>query len=953
MAAAPPRAKPLFLDPRLRKSRFEALLFVASILVLLLCGYYATLRIKHPLTIPWTTAWEVKRDEVPCNRQICLQRGDQILAVGGVTYAAFHSDRTVTLFEGNPPWEVSFRRGDEVLHTNIGLDRDPALVRVSLLFGPILLPLLFWIAGALTAALGSRIDDRRRVMIAYFFNAAIFFSAGYVAYSHHGYSHFLVRFTGALFLPLAVHLHLLLPAEVSIKTRRRILPPLYLLALTTAAIDLVVWLPGYAIYSLTIGGMLASVALLAGRAWMPDQRPAVQRGLRLMLAGNLLGILPWLMTMFFILLEFQPLVKDSYRVLSIVLVALTLPHWPLSLLYAVLKPGIGSFELRPNRAMGIYGFWSLYALAYLLTYISTFGLWPELVSRPLVATLIISLPYVLLAPVAQPAFQRWLDRRLGILFDPHQVVSAFAAKIPTAFERQSLRRLIEEEILPALLVRQALLVLTRPGTDKLEIFSEFGMAGAPHPTGVELEVIGEKTERLARNPNWPDWIRLAIPLESQNEKLGVWFFGRRDPDDDYPAADRKELAALANQIAAVVRLQYELDEKARLQSQLLQSQKMEAVGRLSAGVAHDFNNFLSAILGYSELLEGLDAKDPGFRRYLEGIREAAEKASALTMQLLSFSRRQATAEQVVDLSDLVVKMENLLRRVVANEVELLIRPGQDPLPIRIDPGQFEQTLLNLVVNANDAMKEGGRLEITTGRTDFENLPSASAVPAGRWATVAVTDNGTGIAPEVLEHVFEPFFTTKKLGEGTGLGLAMVYAIVQRAGGHVVIDSEVGSGSTFTLYLPLLTEVERESLAEAPPGEGDELAEDWETKPGRGITLLLVEDEPNVRQATADLLRVHGFAVLESADGFAALELCDAFDGKIDLLLTDVMMPHLRGPDLADRLLMRRPDLKVLFISGYNEELLLGERLEQSGARLLRKPCATRQLLKEIRSSLGR
>jgi two-component system cell cycle sensor histidine kinase/response regulator CckA len=354
---------------------------------------------------------------------------------------------------------------------------------------------------------------------------------------------------------------------------------------------------------------------------------------------------------------------------------------------------------------------------------------------------------------------------------------------------------------------------------------------------------------------------------------------------------------------------------------------MEAVGRLSAGVAHDFNNFLSAILGYSELLADLNPKDPGFPRYLGGIREAAEKAAALTSQLLAFSRQQATAEQLVDLGELVEGLENLLLRVLAGGIELHLERQLQKLPVKVDPGQLEQVLLNLVVNASDAMESGGRIEVATSLRTIEPAAGHPELPAGQWALMRVSDTGSGIAPEVLEHIFEPFFTTKKLGQGTGLGLAMVYGIVQRAGGHVAIETEVGRGTTFLVYLPLLGEEEAQRLSEigALTDGGDEET-DWETKPGRGKTVLLVEDEPNVRQATADLLRVHGFAVLESGDGFAALELCDQHEGKIDLLLTDVMMPHLKGPELADRLLMRRPELRVLFISGYNEEVLLGQRL---------------------------
>jgi signal transduction histidine kinase len=535
-------------------------------------------------------------------------------------------------------------------------------------------------------------------------------------------------------------------------------------------------------------------------------------------------------------------------------------------------------------------------------------------------------------------------------------LSAFAARIPTAFEREPLRHLIEKEILPALLIRQAVLVLTDQDREKIEIFSSLGVGPGDAPNPAQLTDLLRCAGRpLPPGSAAPAWVRLVVRLESQNEELGAWLLGRRDPDDDYPLEDRRQIAALANQIAAVVRLQRELDEKSRLQSQLLQSQKMEAVGRLSAGVAHDFNNFLAAILGYSELLEDLDASDPAFHRYLEGIREAAEKASALTTQLLAFSRRQVTAEQLVDLGDLVARLDNLLRRVLAGGIDLHIEGKGEKLPVKVDPGQLEQVLLNLVVNASDAMGAEGRIEVsTTLRTIEAGTGHHLEIPPGSWAVMAVADTGSGIAPEVLEHVFEPFFTTKKLGQGTGLGLAMVYGIVQRAGGHVAIETEVGRGTTFLVYLPLVGEEEAQRLREAGAVEADAVAEiDWESKPGRGITVLLVEDEPNVRQATADILRVHGFAVLESSGGFAALELCDQYDGKIDLLLSDVMMPQMRGPELADRLLMRRPELKVLFISGYNEEVLLGQRLEKSGARLVRKPCPTRQLLKEIRTSLDR
>jgi signal transduction histidine kinase len=959
---APPKRTPGQGWNDLRKPRIEVFLFLISLAVLVVCGYYLALRIDHPVTrIPWETSWTVRYDQLDCPpADVCLKAGDQVYEVGGVSYEEFQNDRTQPLMQGDPPFEVLFRRNGQEMRTFLRAEPEKSPFRWIYFIGPVTLPLLFWLTGALAAALGSPRDPRRTILIAFCFNTALFFGAGFIAFSHQGLSHFVTRITGAFFLPLAVHLHLMVPVEVDRKIRRWALPPLYLLAATVALADVLHPLSSLLVYSLTGAGFLASLALLAGRALFRGRPPAVQRGFRLLLVGSALGITPWLVFLALLFLDQATTNPDDSLDLVIALAAaLALPNWPLAFLYSLVRPQAGGFELRPNRAMGTYGFWSLYVLAYLVASLALFSHWPELASRPLAATVMISLPFVMIAPVAQPMFQRWLDRRLGIQFDPAQVVSAFAARIPTAFEKASLRRLIEEEILPALLIRQAAL-LVEGGGEKLEVYSELGLEGSRMPSPEEIELLRQKAGKQLppplpgeTAPPWPPWIQLVVPLESRNESFGVWLLGRRDPDDDYPPDDRRQIAALANQIAAVVRLQRELDEKSRLQSQLLQSQKMEAVGRLSAGVAHDFNNFLSAILSYSELAADLNPKDPELPRYLGGIREAAEKAAALTSQLLAFSRQQVIAEQLVDLGELVEGLENLLRRVLAGGIELQLERQLQKLPVKIDPGQLEQVLLNLVVNASDAMENGGKIVVSTSLRTVE--PAAGhALPAGKWAQLRVSDTGSGIAPEVLEHVFEPFFTTKKLGQGTGLGLAMVYGIVQRAGGQVSIETEVGRGTTFLVYLPLLGEAEVQRLRDLGlTGESGEEEQDWETKPGRGKTVLLVEDEPNVRQATADLLRVHGFAVLECGDGFAALELCDQHDGPIDLLLTDVMMPHLKGPDLADRLLMRRPDMRVLFISGYNEEVLLGQRLEKSGARLVRKPCPTRQLLKEIHLSLER
>jgi PAS domain S-box-containing protein len=382
----------------------------------------------------------------------------------------------------------------------------------------------------------------------------------------------------------------------------------------------------------------------------------------------------------------------------------------------------------------------------------------------------------------------------------------------------------------------------------------------------------------------------------------------------------------------------------RLEEQYRQAQKMEAVGRLAGGVAHDFNNLLTVINGYSELL--LEAHGPGdpSRELIEGLRAAGDRAAALTRQLLAFSRHQLVAPQTLDLNAAVADTEKLLRRLIGEDIELACRLDPGLGRVRADPAQVQQVLLNLAVNARDAMPRGGRLTIETrdvrlGEADVR--PGSGARP-GRYAVLAVADTGVGMDEATRARLFEPFFTTKGPGLGTGLGLATVYGIVQQSGGWIDVATAPGRGAAFTIYLP---QADRPSAADAgtpapaaprPPATG---------------TVLLAEDEREVRSLIGFTLRRAGYTVLEAADGAEALRLCARYRGAIRLLVSDVVMPHLSGRELADRLKALHPDLRVLFVSGYTEDAVVRHGILKEEVAFLPKPFTPEALTCKVRTVL--
>jgi two-component system, cell cycle sensor histidine kinase and response regulator CckA len=388
----------------------------------------------------------------------------------------------------------------------------------------------------------------------------------------------------------------------------------------------------------------------------------------------------------------------------------------------------------------------------------------------------------------------------------------------------------------------------------------------------------------------------------------------------------------------------DVTEQRRLEAQLRQAQKMEAVGRLAGGIAHDFNNLLTAILGSAQLaLREVDRTHP-VREDLEEIRRAGLRAADLTRQLLAYSRRQVVAPRVIDVNEAVRALEAMLRRLIREDIALVLELAPEPLAVRSDPGQLEQVVMNLVVNARDALPEGGRITVRTAAVTLgaEQPGNDPLAPPGPYVQLLVADTGQGLSDEARAHLFEPFFTTKELGKGTGLGLATVYGIVKQNNGFIYVDSASGTGTTVRVYLP-------RSAGPLPTAERVPAA----VTPRRGSeTILLVEDETAVRHFARRALEANGYCVLVAADGAEALSIAEQHAGPIHLLLTDVVMPGIGGPELARRLSAARPTLRVLFSSGYTDDETVRQGVRESGTAFLQKPFAPEDLLQKTAEVLS-
>jgi two-component system, cell cycle sensor histidine kinase and response regulator CckA len=430
---------------------------------------------------------------------------------------------------------------------------------------------------------------------------------------------------------------------------------------------------------------------------------------------------------------------------------------------------------------------------------------------------------------------------------------------------------------------------------------------------------------------------IVIPLKRWNgEPLGVLQVLNKK-ENVFTEEDADILTILSALATAVIEQMRTMEALRQSETQLREAQKMEAIGGLAGGIAHDFNNLVTVIMGYSEMLLSGSFDEERWRRELGQIREAGVRAAGLTRQLLAFSRRQILCPTIVDVNEAILGMAGMIQQLVGEDIQVVTNLDSSSRTIEIDRSQLEQIIMNLVVNARDAMERGGRLEFQTENTYLSEANKLPLSP-GHYVVVMVSDTGCGMDPLIQSQVFEPFFTTKPVGKGTGLGLSTVYGIVKQSGGTITIRSEVGKGSLFTIYLP----------ATSKPAE--RMADASKPRPTASGKILLVEDEPAVRTLVGQLLQMGGYDVIEAAHGFEALQKIETLFNPPDLILTDVVMPQMSGIDLIHQVRQRHPNIKVLYMSGYSDHHALKQNV-LTGTAFLQKPFTPVGLTEAVRHAI--
>ena len=461
----------------------------------------------------------------------------------------------------------------------------------------------------------------------------------------------------------------------------------------------------------------------------------------------------------------------------------------------------------------------------------------------------------------------------------------------------------------------------------------------------ESELLGKKISEITNPSDYASELKLFATQIGQNQSYEVEKrYLHRDGSLVWVLVTSSIVRNSAGEPQYRISVVQNLTERKRTEDQLKQSLKMDAIGRLAGGVAHDFNTLLNVILGYSELLLSELSEDDAHRERVTQIKNSCEAGAMLTRQLLAFSRKQGTNAEVLDLREIASKMTPILGRLLRDDVVLTVSCSTQPCPVNVDPGQIQQLIMNLISNAADAMPEGGRINIDVKdfKVDETYLRQHPNLSAGTYAVMTISDTGVGMSAQTTAHIFEPFFTTKDVGKGTGLGLSTVYGIVKRSGGDISVYSEPGAGTVFKVLLPFSVERQQQpSSSEVPQPQ---------FRGGTGQTILLVEDSDALREMTSVILTRSGYSVLQAADGVAALEISESHPGTIHLVLTDVVMPRMRGPALAAQIVKQRPGIAVVFMSGYTEEVI-AQVDGFYGFSLVEKPFTAAALLRAIQRAL--
>lgn len=518
------------------------------------------------------------------------------------------------------------------------------------------------------------------------------------------------------------------------------------------------------------------------------------------------------------------------------------------------------------------------------------------------------------------------------------LLTAVAAQLGAALQR---KRADEASLREAAIVQEARVAIIGKTLDGTILTWN---RGAREMYGYEAhEVVGRSISILAP-PERPDEIPLILERLARGEVVDSFETERVRKDGHRVLVDLtvSPVRDALGRIVGASAIARDITRQRHLEEELRQAQKMESLGRLAGGVAHDFNNLLTVILGEVHVVQGM-LDDERISAGLDEVRQAAERAATLTRQLLSFARRQVPEARVLDLNELIENLVGMLHRVLGERVELVILQEDDLWPVKADPGHVEQVLVNLAVNAHQAMPGGGRVSIETDNVSLDDAYTDDhvTVTPGHYVRISVSDTGEGMSQETLARAFEPFYTTKGERGGTGLGLSTCYGIVQQAGGHIWAYSEIGQGTTFKIYLPRTQESQE-------PARGAERAVEGGTE-----TILFVEDEPGVRGVGVRALRQLGYQVLEAGNGVDALQLAEDYPGQIDLLITDVVMPSMGGKELAERLKEQRPDLRVLFTSGYTQDDMLRRGFTTGAVAFFAKPFIPGDLARRVRDELDR